>query len=313
FLQFLFQVTYEMVVHRRIQQQHIVALFSRRLNVGVLNCGIGSIQIHQRPVLIGLQRIDPVFVFLQCMVFVFHVFKEREIFRPVVKFFVGNHAILYEQADVVPLFLVAFPVAFKQFSKFVRYFFTDVTVYSPHTAVGLKETSGYVERNIGRIDDPVEQHQKIGNNILNLIGNKHLPRKKLDLVPLKLQLVLYLGKIQDTGKIERIIHVQMDPEKGIGRHGIQLAVKRQVILVLQVGGFAGPGRGGIIDDMVLFYLLEFRFAFLILPIGDLFLAGSEFNGDGQELTVFVQNFLQTVPVQELLRVLVDMQDDIRSA
>ena len=71
----------------------------------------------------------------------------------------------------------------------------------------------------------MKQHQKLRHNVLHLIGDKHLTTEKFDLVALHLKVIFDLRKIQHPSQVERIVHIQMDPEQGIFPHRIQALVE----------------------------------------------------------------------------------------
>ena len=58
----------------------------------------------------------------------------------------------------------------------------------------------------------MKQHQKLRYNVLHLIGDEYLTAEKFDLVALHLKVIFDLRKIQDTCKVKRIIHIQVNPE-----------------------------------------------------------------------------------------------------
>ncbi len=87
--------------------------------------------------------------------------------------------------------------------------------------------------------------------------------------------------------------------------GVQLVVELVIVLVFQVGRFSRPGRIDIVDDIVLFGL----HLFAVFP----FLLFAKHNLHGQELAVFLQQALNRSVLQILLKLVTDMQYDIRSA
>ena len=105
-----------------------------------------------------------------------------------------------------------------------------------------------------------------------MIGNEHLVAVQLNFVTLHVDVVFDFWEIQNTGEIERIIHVEVDVEQRIFAHGEQLAVEVAVIFLFQVGWLFGPCRSRVVDDVVGlgFYL------FAVFPF--FFLAKSNFYG-----------------------------------
>ena len=110
-------------------------------------------------------------------------------------------------------------------------FFVIYVEYFLHIGVTLQIGTGYVQRNIRRIEYTVQQCQKVWNNTLYRVRYIDLIAIKLDFVLVQLYIALYLREVQNTSKMERIIHVQMYPEQGFIGHRIEVAIELLVILV----------------------------------------------------------------------------------
>ena len=82
----------------------------------------------------------------------------------------------------------------------------------PDIRIALQVTAANVQRDIRTVNHTVQEHQEFRNDILDLIGYKYLVGIQLDLVFLYLVALLDLWEIQNTGQVERIIYVQVDPE-----------------------------------------------------------------------------------------------------
>ena len=105
FLNFVFEQPHEMAVELSVHQQHIVAPLVGRINIGVLSCRVGCIETHDVTLFVGLRRLDKRFILIDCEIFPLSVFEQTEFHGAVAEFFVGEHAILDEDLDVVPLLL----------------------------------------------------------------------------------------------------------------------------------------------------------------------------------------------------------------
>ena len=115
-----------------------------------------------------------------------------------------------------------------------------------------------------------------------------------------------LREIEDTGEVERIIHIQMDMEQRLLHLGrIQLMIEFIIILIRQIRRFARPGRIDIVNDIL---LVEFYF-FTVFPF--FFLAES--NLHRQEFAVFAQQSFDRCILKVLRKLIVYMQHYIRSA
>ena len=91
---------------------------------------------------------------------------------------------------------------------------------------------------------------------------------------------LDLREIEDTGEVERIVHVQMDmEERFVHLHRIEFVVELIIILILQVSRLTGPRGVDIVDDVLFVQLDLFTvFPLFLLTERDLY---------RQELTVFL--------------------------
>ena len=58
----------------------------------------------------------------------------------------------------------------------------------------------------------MQQCQEIGHDAFHRISYEDLVAIQLDLVFLDFKCFFYLWEIEDTGKVERIIHIQVDLE-----------------------------------------------------------------------------------------------------
>lgn len=87
--------------------------------------------------------------------------------------------------------------------------------YFLYLPVVLQKTARYVQRDVGAVDDAVQKRQKFGNDFLDIVSNVNLIAIQLYLTAFKFDLALYLREIQNTFQAERILHIQMYPEKRI--------------------------------------------------------------------------------------------------
>ena len=84
-----------------------------------------------------------------------------------------------------------------------------------YLTIVLQKAARYVQRDVRAIDHAVQQEQVFGDDFLDVIRNEHLVAIQLDFAALQLHLALDLGEIQNALQAERIIHIQVDPEKRI--------------------------------------------------------------------------------------------------
>ena len=105
--------------------------------------------------------------------------------------------------------------------------------------------------------------------------------------------------------MERIVHIQVNPEQRLVGHGIEVTIEGFVVFVLQFAGLACPERSRFVDDVVFsgFYL------FAVFP----FLLLAESYGHGQEAAVLLQQRRDAGFFEELLAIIVDVEDNIGTA
>ncbi len=151
----------------------------------------------------------------------------------------------------------------------------------------------------------MEQGEELRHDALHLVGDEHLVAVELYLVALQVDVRLYLGEIQDAREVERIVHVEVNPEERFVLHGIESAVETLVVLVFQRARRLCPERLHVVDDVVLVGV----HLFAVFPLRLL----AESHGDWQELAVFVEERLDARLFEEFLAVVVDIQDDVRTA
>ena len=155
----------------------------------------------------------------------------------------------------------------------------DVGADFLHVGVALQITAADVQRNVGRIDDTMQQRQELGHDTLHLVGDEHLVAIELNLVALKFDVGMHAGEIQNARQVERIVHIQVNPEQRLVLHGIKRAVEALVVFVLQAGRGLYPQWLDGVDYIVLVCLNIFSILPLCLLAKD--------NRYSHELAVFV--------------------------
>ena len=210
-----------------------------------------------------------------------------------------------KEFQVVPLGLEVLAVGLEDGLQAVRHLLGDIRRNLLHVGIALQVAAAHVQRNVGRVDHAVEQGEEVGHDVLHLVRHEHLVAVELDLVAVDVNVVLDAREIKHTREVERIVHVEVDPEKGFVGHGVELAVELLVVLVLERGRRFGPQGCGVVHHVVLLrvHLLA------VLPLG--LLAEHDFHG--QEAAVFVEQFADFALLQELLAVVGDVQHDVGAA
>ena len=150
----------------------------------------------------------------------------------------------------------------------------------------------------------MQQSQKFRHDTLYRICNKDLVAVQLDFVSVQIDVALDAGEIKDTGQVERIIHIQVNPEQRLFRHRVEVLVELLIVLVLQFRRFAHPGRRCLVDDVV-FLGID------ILPVLP-FLLFAEGDRNWEEAAILSQKAGELLLVQEVLVLVVDVEDDVRT-
>ena len=159
----------------------------------------------------------------------------------------------------------------------------------------------------------MEEHEEVGHDVFYLVGNEYLAGIELDLVLLDLEVAFNLGEIEYTGEVERVVYVEVDPEEGVFGEGVELFVELEVVFVLEVVGVFVPEGCGVVDDALVGDGFVFGFSFLIHAIFLAVLLGAELDLYGQELAIFIEYAFETVFVEELFGVCIDVEDDVGAA
>ena len=304
-LDLLLQQIDPVAVEFAVEQEHVITLVLRLLDESVLLLGIGRIQIHHLAVLVGLVSFDRLAVLLEAEVLPFGILYEGKSHRALAEFLVGQHAILDEELEVVPLLLQGLPLILEDLLQPVGHLLGDVGRNLLYVGVALQIAAGDIQRNIRRVDDAVEQRQEVRHNVIDMVGDKHLVAVERDLVALDRHPLFDLREIKNAREGERIIDIQMNMEKRLLLHRVEFAVELVVVLILQLGRGLGPERLDVVDDLVLVGIDILA----VLP----FLLLAEHDGNRHELAVLVQEAFDAGLLAVFGGIVVQVQGDDRSA
>ena len=210
-----------------------------------------------------------------------------------------------EEFEVVPLFFKLSAVALEERRKTVCHLLGDILRNLLHIAVALEIRTAHVERNVWTVNDPMQERQEVGHNVFHRVCDKHLVAIELNLIAMDFDVVFNLGEIQNTREIERIVHIEVNPEERFILHGIEIAIEIAIILISQSRRRLCPERVSVVDYVVLssVHLLTI-FPLLLFAKG---------NGDGEEAAVFVEQGLDATLFEEFLVFLVNVQHDVCAA
>ena len=241
---------------------------------------------------------------------------------------VAQAAVLDEGADVVPVLVVVLLIGLAHAGQLVRHLLGDVIGDLCDKAVVLQGAPGNIQGQVRTVDGALEQHQEFRNDFLDVIRDKYLVVIQLDHTLGGFIFQVDLGEVKDTLEIERIVHVQVDPEQGLFIILEDLSVEFLVFLIGAVFGILAPEGMDLVhqgrplaDLQLLFLIFLLFFAFLLLGLDhfddDIFrpslrLLNSLGHGSVQlrqidlnrhEGAVFLDDFLRPPVVGEFLAVI----------
>ena len=231
FLELLLQHAYHGNIKLAAHQQHIISLILGSLDIAVLLIFVVGIQINQIAILIRLAILYQGLILFEGIILVVRIGKKGEILCSIIEILLCEHSVVDEDFQIVPLLFKLLTVVLEYGLQAVGYFFRNICRDFLHIGVTLQIGTGYVQRNIRRIEYTVQQCQKVRNNTLYRVRYIDLIAIKLDFVLVQFYIALYLREVQNTSKMERIIHIQMYPEQGFIGHRIEVAIELLVILV----------------------------------------------------------------------------------
>ena len=151
----------------------------------------------------------------------------------------------------------------------------------------------------------MQKREVLGNDTLHLVGNEYLIAVELYLILLQLEVVVNLGEIKNTRKIERIVDVHMYVEQRLIAHRIQLVVELFVLLLGNIQRLTSPQGLYIVDDVILvgIYILA------IFPLLNL----TKSNRYRQEVAILLQQVAYLLLLGVLLALLREVKNDRCSA
>src|SRR5690606_9910717 len=100
---------------------------------------------------------------------------------------VRHHTVLHKHRQTFPFFFKIFSFIIKKGFQLISNLFGNMGVYLSYIWISLQIASAYVERNIRAIDNTLEEHQELRDNILHFIRYKHLITVQLYFIFLNLK------------------------------------------------------------------------------------------------------------------------------
>ena len=109
--------------------------------------------------------------------------------------------------DVVPVLLIVLAAVVELGEQAVGHLAGDVGRHLLHIPVVLQERAGDVERQVGAVDDALEQHEELGDDFLDVVRHEHLIVVQLDDALVGRELIFELGEVEDALEVEGILGV----------------------------------------------------------------------------------------------------------
>ena len=167
--------------------------------------------------------------------------------HPLGEFLIFENAVLDKRADIIPVLLIIFPFCLVHAGQLVRNLPGDIIGDLLGKAVILKCRSGYVQRQIRAVNDAFEHKQILRDHLFDIIRDEYLTVVELDFSFDGLILAVDSREIENALQVERILHIQMDPEKRLLVIIEDRSVKFLIVLILTLGRLSDPQRIGIVD------------------------------------------------------------------
>ena len=260
------------VVELSVHNQHVIAFGLGRFEERIFLYGIVHIEENDRTVLVGLVTFDDLLVLFGGEILALGRLPQHETLCLLGELFVGDNAVFDEDLQIVPFLFVVRTHRREELLQAIGHLAGDVVRNLLDIRIALQVAARYVQRNIRRVDHAVQQGEVFRYDPLDLVGHIHLIGVELDLVFLNFEVVPNLREVEDTRQVERIIDIQMNREERLFTYGIEFVVELLVLLGGDLGGFYGPQRGDVVDDVVLVGIDVFA----VFPL--LHLAESDGNG-----------------------------------
>ena len=227
----LFELAHQRCIELAIEQEHIVALSLRSLDIRELCFSIVGVETHQLLIFVGLVLLNRFAIFLVSVSLSVNIFEKCEVLRLIVEVGFRENAVVDEEFEVVPLFFKLSAVALEERREAICHLLRDILRNLLHIAVALEIRAAHVERNVGTVDDTMQERQEVGHNVFHRVCDKHLVAIELNLIAMDFDVILNLGEVQNTREIEGIVHIEVNPEEGFILHGIEIAIEIAIILI----------------------------------------------------------------------------------
>ena len=154
------------------------------LDIAVLLFLIGSIEIYEHVVLVLLRSLDKCLILVEGEILTLGIFHQGEVLSAVVEVLLREDSVVDEELQVVPFLLIFLTVLSEDSLQTVCYLLCDIGRDLLNLTVALQIAAAYVQRNIWRVDDSMQQGKELRNDTFHLICYKHLITVELYLITL---------------------------------------------------------------------------------------------------------------------------------
>ena len=235
-------------VHDGIEHQNGDVLCGVQIQVVALGLGIGG--IVNGAFFLVLQILGQGAPAAGCLL------EQDHALGTVVKLAVLDTAILDVGLEAFPILFELLAVVVKEEVETVGDLLDDVGGYLADVGVVLQVAAGDVQGKLGAIQNALQVDQELGADFFDVVRHEHGVVEKTDLTLLGVEGVLAAGEVQDALEVQGVIGVDVHPEQRVGVIVELLAVELLVLLVAAIGGVLLPKRGSLVDQLLLFAVVE---------------------------------------------------------
>ena len=192
-----------------VHLQDIVALGLGSLDKRILALDVVGVEYHREVILVGLQLLDALDILLRGVVLTLDTLPEHEAGGLLGKLLVGEHAVLYKYFEVIPLALIGGAHRGEELLQAVGHLACDISRNLLHVRVALQIATRDVERDVGRVDNAMQQRQILRHDTRYLVGHEDLVRVQLYAVFLNVEVRAELREVEHAREVEGVVDIQM--------------------------------------------------------------------------------------------------------
>ena len=192
---------------------------------------------------------------LKILIFAAEIFEDDDVLHFGIEVLILQAADFDKERQIRPALDILLPVRLIQPRQFVGDLFDDMFGDLLHLPIVLQKAARDVERDVGAVDDAVQEQQIFGDDFLYIVRDKDLIAVQLDFSALKFDFALDFREIQYPLEPERIIHIQMDPEQRVMIIMENFSVESEILLLGAVFRVLQIERLRVVDGLFVLFPL----------------------------------------------------------